>query len=62
MTASRWIRCLFLREFHFEDTQAVWDAIFANFYSQEDKGDHHFVEYVVLAMIVHVKQYRNPRP
>ena len=54
----RWIRCLFIREFHFDNTQIIWDGIFANFYDQTAKDDHEYVDYVCIAMIGFVKEYR----
>ena len=49
---------MFLREFHFEDTQKVWDGIFANYHDQEQKAEFETVEYICLAMFVFVKEYR----
>ncbi len=50
---------MFLREFHFEDTQKVWDGIFANYHDQEQKAEFETVEYICLAMFAFVKEYRN---
>lgn len=45
----RWVRLLFSREFHMEDTMLLWDAIFA------DSADLHLVEHLCVAMLLYIR-------
>ncbi|CAK93390.1 unnamed protein product (macronuclear) [Paramecium tetraurelia] len=51
----RWIRCMFTREFHVEDSLKVWDAIFYDYYLTEDKQWLILVDCIVIAMFVYVR-------
>ncbi|CAD8183912.1 unnamed protein product [Paramecium pentaurelia] len=51
----RWIRCMFTREFHVEDSLKVWDAIFYDYYLTEDKQWLLLVDCIVIAMFVYVR-------
>ena len=45
---SRWIRLLFSREFPFQSTLAVWDALLADF---------ELLDYLCLAMVLYIRDY-----
>ena len=47
---QRWIKCLFTREFHPQDSAVIWDAILAN-EIMEPSGDLSYVDYFSLAML-----------
>ncbi|CAD8104618.1 unnamed protein product [Paramecium sonneborni] len=51
----RWIRCMFTREFHVEDSLKVWDAIFYDYYLTEEKAWFILVDCIVIAMFVYVR-------
>ena len=53
--SRRWVRLLFGREFHIEDTMRMWDALFAQY--NPEKG---FVlaDYVCVAMCHYVRKQR----
>ncbi|CAD8190226.1 unnamed protein product [Paramecium octaurelia] len=51
----RWIRCMFTREFHVEDSLKVWDAIFYDYYLTEEKQWLLLVDCIVIAMFVYVR-------
>ena len=47
---QRWIKCLFTREFHPQDSAVIWDAILAN-ETMEPSGDLSYIDYFSLAML-----------
>ena len=47
---QRWIKCLFTREFHPQDSAVIWDAILAN-EIMEPSGNLAYVDYFSLAML-----------
>ena len=54
MVFQRWFKCLFKREFPFNDTCTIWDYILAH-ELEKNSGMLLYVDYVVLAMIEYVK-------
>ena len=51
---QRWLKCLFKREFPIKNVCLIWDAILAN-EAEMKGGDLIFIDYVVIAMILHIK-------
>lgn len=57
----RWVRCLFTREFHFEDSLRLWDVIFLDYHECESVKGFGLVDAIALAMISYVRdQGTNP--
>ena len=54
MVFQRWFKCLFKREFPFNDTCTIWDYILAH-ELEKNSGMLLYVDYIVLAMIEYVK-------
>jgi TBC1 domain family protein 5 len=56
MYLQRWLRCMLSREFNLADTLELWDAIFANYYAEPEKGLS-FLDFLCIAMIVFVREF-----
>ena len=54
MVFQRWFKCLFKREFPLPDVCLIWDYIFAH-EAENPSGILLYIDYIVLAMIVNVK-------
>lgn len=54
MVFQRWFKCLFNREFSIQDCCILWDTVLSN-ESLEPSGELIFVDYIIISMIILVK-------
>ena len=54
---QKWLRCLFNREYEYNDVLYLWDSIFAHEYidKKTEKYSFIFVDYVALAMLIKIR-------
>ena len=54
---QRWLKCIFNREFDYEDVLILWDGIFSNFYFDKkyDKYGFVFIDLIALGMIIRIR-------
>ena len=54
---QKWLRCLFNREYEYNDVLYLWDSIFAHEYMDKntEKYSFIFVDYIALAMLIKIR-------
>ena len=54
---QRWLKCIFNREFDYEDVFILWDGIFSNFYFDKNNKNYgfKFIDLIALGMIIRIR-------
>lgn len=55
MFLLKWLRCIFTREFHLQDSLVLWDAIFLEFSQSPENNNLFLIDCITLAMITYVR-------